>query len=299
MARSYSTKIQPSNSTDALFRAWTTWVRDVFLNGGWVQTTDTGQMDFTTITRPLVANTPQGKIIVRMDDDLQATHPIYAKIEFGSGSNANYPAIWVTLGTGSDGAGLTTGDFFGPTQAAANNHSTSLAPPYSFGSASTSHATFVMGDGTSTNVKLMFSIERGRDDDGAELGEVVYVMYAASNGVMKETQYLLPANGSSQATLQTSQYFATPNGSIYLPHENVGFARYPMWKETGSPARLEPAPPALGFIATFDGFFADEAILGVYMYGTPHYYKRLRFTTAAGGGLASGIGGYSLWVRFE
>jgi hypothetical protein len=296
MARTYSTKIQPSNSTDALFQAWIAFVRDVFLNGAWVQTSDTGQVNFSTVTKPTLANEKRGFIIVRMDDELQGTKPVYARIDFGSGSNANFPAIWVELGTGSNGSGTITGSFFGPTQMAANNHSTTLNPSHSFGSASTSHATFVMADGSSTNMKLMFSVERGRNDDGTMNGDAVYVLYAASNGVMKESQYLLRAGGT-QAPLQTSQYFVAPNGSIYLPYENVGFARYPMWKLVSS--RLEPAPPALGFIATFDGFFAEEAILNVYAYGELHAYKRLRFTTAAGGGLASGIGGYTLWVRFD
>jgi hypothetical protein len=49
MALTLSNTLKPSNSSNALFRAWTKFIRDGFVAGGWLQTTDTGQIDFGTV----------------------------------------------------------------------------------------------------------------------------------------------------------------------------------------------------------------------------------------------------------
>jgi hypothetical protein len=53
--------------------------------------------------------------VYRMADALQATAPIFMRITYGSGNfgtGTPVPAFWVTLGTGSNGAGVITGIFY-------------------------------------------------------------------------------------------------------------------------------------------------------------------------------------------
>lgn len=95
----------PDNTSDATYRVWTKAIFDNIVAGGWVQTSDTGQITFTTVTKPTVINTTSGYSILRMNDSLQSTAPVFMKLEYGCGSNVTYPALWITLGTAMDGSG--------------------------------------------------------------------------------------------------------------------------------------------------------------------------------------------------
>ena len=86
--------------------------------GGWIQTADTGQTSnatFATIYNGTL-NSSSGYQIWRMNDSLQGTYPVFIKIEFGCGSVSNTPAMWVTIGTGSNGTGTITGIVIARTQ---------------------------------------------------------------------------------------------------------------------------------------------------------------------------------------
>lgn len=97
------------NGTDAEFRAWASAIDARFAAFGWVRTADTGQIDFATVLTPTAADQSRGYSIFRMNDALQATTPCFVKIEYGSAGTAALPAIWTTIGTGTNGAGTLTG----------------------------------------------------------------------------------------------------------------------------------------------------------------------------------------------
>lgn len=103
-----------SQATDAAFRAWTQHV-DAMLTGpcGLVQTADTGQMDLAAGTVPVVSPQYQGYRIYRMNDALQASAPVFLKVEYGwGGASTTTPGIGVTIGSGTNGAGSITGAFW-------------------------------------------------------------------------------------------------------------------------------------------------------------------------------------------
>ena len=62
----------------------------------------------TATTRP-GTSTAAGYYILQFNDTLQSTTPILIKIELGTGGAATTPALWVTVGTGSNGSGTLTG----------------------------------------------------------------------------------------------------------------------------------------------------------------------------------------------
>src|SRR4051794_39931473 len=100
------------NSSDALFRAWASGISNALGTVGLVKTGDTGQIDFSSVARPTANSQAMGYEIWRFNDSLQATRPVYFKIEYGAGvaSVAGAPpGIWLTVGTGSNGAGTITG----------------------------------------------------------------------------------------------------------------------------------------------------------------------------------------------
>ena len=121
MATYSQTRAAGNVADDAAFRALFKWFSDNMTTSGWVKTGDTGQVDWTTVTKPTVANTVAGYEI-RESPTQSGYQKIYLKIEFGSGSAATYPAIWITLGTGTDGAGALTGTTTTRDQFFANNN---------------------------------------------------------------------------------------------------------------------------------------------------------------------------------
>lgn len=99
-----------AQTSSVTFQAWVAEVvAALFVSLGVTQTADTGQINPATVAVPGAANTSAGYVIGRFNDTLQSTAPIFFKLEFGSGSAASNPAMWLTVGTGSNGSGTITG----------------------------------------------------------------------------------------------------------------------------------------------------------------------------------------------
>lgn len=97
------------DSSDAAFRTWVAEIiTQLVTTCGLTQTADTGQINTATVTRPAI-NTAAGYVILRFNDTLQSTAPIFMKMEFGSAGTTSTPQIWLTIGTGSNGSGTLTG----------------------------------------------------------------------------------------------------------------------------------------------------------------------------------------------
>lgn len=102
-----------NNSTSAGFQAWGSALSAAMQSCGLSQTSDTGQINWSTVAVPTTANTSAGYEIYQFTDALQSTYPIFVKIEYGTGPNqtttGDYPQIWFTVGEGSNGSGTLTG----------------------------------------------------------------------------------------------------------------------------------------------------------------------------------------------
>jgi hypothetical protein len=96
------------HSSDATFRTWGDKLSTELQNCGLVQTADTGQINWTTVTRP-GTTTNAGYEVFYLNDSLHATSPIYIKLYYGTAGVADRPRIQVEVGTGSNGSGTITG----------------------------------------------------------------------------------------------------------------------------------------------------------------------------------------------
>ena len=170
-----------SQTTNATFEAWVSEVvTALFTTIGVTQTADTGQINPTTVAFPSAANTSQGYVIGRFNDTLQATLPVFFKLEFGSGSGAANPQMWITIGTGSNGSGTITGTV--GTRAAVCN-GTTAGSVTSFTSRYCYNATygflgvcFKIGM-TAANCSLGgFYIGRSNNSSGATTGDGVWLL---------------------------------------------------------------------------------------------------------------------------
>jgi hypothetical protein len=93
-----------SNTNDATFRAWGADLSAAFAEVGLVKTADTGQINWTTVSRPAI-NTVAGYEIWRYADS-----SVFLKVEYGNGSNASDSfSLYITVGQNSNGSGTLTG----------------------------------------------------------------------------------------------------------------------------------------------------------------------------------------------
>lgn len=104
--QAWSTRIR--HDSDVMFREWGLELNTKLAACGLVQTSDTGQVNWTTVTRA-GTNANAGYEIWRFADSIQATAPIFIRIDYGTSSNVSAPRIMVTVGTGTNGAGTLTG----------------------------------------------------------------------------------------------------------------------------------------------------------------------------------------------
>ncbi len=181
-------------SSDATFRTEAQRLSTLITTcGGLVNTADTGQINFTTVTKPVAINTAAGYQIWRFDDALQATFPVYIKLEYGSSGVASGNSIgyWITVGTGTDGAGTLTGQITVRTQLSSSTTAGSGTPTL-FVSADTRRLFFYWSQSTSVN--YWCAIERAREADGSLTADTALAFCSVVTGA--SVLSVLPKTGA-------------------------------------------------------------------------------------------------------
>jgi hypothetical protein len=105
--QSWSTRIR--HDSDATFREWGLELNTKLALAGLVQTADTGQIDWSTVTLQ-ASNTDAGYEIWTLSDALAGSAPVYFRIVYGTGGGTNVPVMRIKVGTATDGAGTLSGD---------------------------------------------------------------------------------------------------------------------------------------------------------------------------------------------
>lgn len=286
-----TTTMTPYNNTDALFRQWCQHIHDT-LALGWVNTSDTGQINLTTVTKPTVANEKKGYEIWRMDDSLQATYPCYIRLDYGSGSLASTLGVWLTLGTGSDGAGNITGKLFDGgsiTAATLSNNSHDTASQALYGSADTNRFTFNVGGVGGVTYLLILGIERTKDSTGADTGDGFLI--AGKSGLATKPSGFTGtvANNScwihyckatgSQPPMSAGWNYILANESPSVFGSDVGIGLV-------IPMATVAQQPGANFAVARIGDFILSATPSMTLYGSTVTYVRLAATVHTNGGIA-------------
>jgi hypothetical protein len=166
-------------TVDADFRSWGSGLSAQFAAIGLVKTADTGQIDWATVLKPTASAQQRGYEIWRFNDALQATKPVFIRIDYGSGQVTSAPGLWVTVGTGTNGAGTLTGQV-GTTRAASAGSAIASATSYCSGSSSR------LNLATNTNaaaVVMVICVERTKNGAGVDTGDgIIRLSYANSDG---------------------------------------------------------------------------------------------------------------------
>lgn len=264
MASFTATPANWTNSSDANFRTWGSYIAARLLAVGMVQTADTGQINWTTVTAPAAISTYQGYEIWRFADTLQATAPVYFKLEYGSGNvAAANPGMRITFGTGSDGAGNLTGTL---SASVVGGVITAYATPGSlFGSGDTNRFVFATWNGASTGTWLGF--ERTLDSSGNPTSEGVWVFskpLVGSSGCSvtfwnRSTGTVGPALGTG---MSVAALFPDTTGIT-----GVQTIVAPVFPEKGVFGN-----PVLNLVGYLTGDIAAGSTPTIYAYGAAHVY---------------------------
>ena len=278
----------PQQTTDAQFKAWATDIHNAIVTtAGWYATGETGTTAMSALTHPTVINTVQGYQIYKMTDTLggasssNGAAPIYIKVEYGSGGGASgvTPAIWLTVGTGSNGSGTITGVLVNRVQLSSISAG-SATTWTSYFSGNTNRIQICMWGGDTVNAfafgsntaNIFFSIERTKDTTGADTAAGVLVMY-------NDIAVAQPKNLASLVANSIPTIEAAARGAL-----NVTNTTMIMGNSAGVvvPIMFSPAPqnPGLGFVTGWSADFARYSQLAVSLYGVSHNYIWLTMSNA-------------------
>jgi hypothetical protein len=187
------------NSTDANFRSWGSGISTAIASLGMVQTADTGQINWASVTAPAQNVFAGYEIWKNSNDSAFATLPIFFKIEYGTSNAVNGgPNVRVQCGTGSNGSGTLTGT------------SAPAVPLFQTNSGT-------LNKGSSTFLNCYFS----GDGAGARFGMMLWVDDLSGAG--GNCCWGFERSLSNTGLLYTSQYFTWIVGSH-------GFST-PVWQQ--------------------------------------------------------------------
>lgn len=205
--------------TDTATRAWAQAVLDALTTGaGLVQTADTGQLNPATVTAP-AAGATLGYYILRFNDALQSTAPIYIKVILVATSTTAFGYCQFSFASGTDGAGTLTGaSIF--TFNGAGGSTTGDVTAYGWGASghgsSFSFVTMSGYAGTSSRAgQQILVVSRTQDSDGTYNGDGFFVL--GNSGYQTNVQW-----GLRTTTGSTASNTSSANGLAAFTGNNQG-----------------------------------------------------------------------------
>lgn len=158
-------------STLANFKAWAQPISAWFATCGWTQSSDTGQVNWSSI-----ASVPgSGAYVYEVWQPNDGLTNFYVKMEYGNFSGqTNCPEIRITISTTTNGAGTATGYILGPILVNPSSFtpaSTTTQYECNFSGALSRICVMMWRNGTVAN--SMFAIERSLNSSGVYTGSYV------------------------------------------------------------------------------------------------------------------------------
>jgi len=270
-----------ATSTDlASFKNWGRQIHDA-LSGfdGWTQTSDTGQVDWSTLSSAPTAPATVYEVW-KMSDSLASASPVYVRFDFRpySGSTTGINAL-VTLGTGSDGSGNITGN---ATSALAcvvssTNYATGYSWKFSAEPGRFTVMAFVGGVGTSSTFPFVLNIERSRNSSGVFTEDYTTVLCMYSS--VSHCQSVFKPGGAVNTT----------QDNTYVPA--IGFS--PNSGAVGSYCFVSPVFPIVGRVDNpIVGLLSCKAadVLEGTTFGVTLYGENVTYWPSKSGGVSVNFG---------
>ena len=209
-------------TSDAEFRAWGKAISDGIAAMGQTRRAESGQVNWTTVTKPTLASTVAGFDCFAFADAFQATAPVVYKLEYGTGNSANAMGLWLTVGSGTDGAGNVTGVIIARRQIGQWTTSTTVSPTLIAGS--TNWIGVFVATGVVTH---LFHLERTHDASGADTDLGVLASVSGTWSGQDTSQYLARVNIGTISNEGTLGALAPSTGSGSIGSQTMVFPIFP------------------------------------------------------------------------
>lgn len=284
-----------TNSSDANFRTWGSYLSGRKAAVGLVQTADTGQVNWTTATAPIIANSYLNYEIWRFADSLQATAPVFIKVEYGSNTSTNNPGVRVQFGSGSNGAGTLTGAVSAQYLAAVTATTTAVEVK---GSGGTARFCVAAAFTTSGTYCMQYGFERSKDASGNDTAEAVLGFFNNSPSGNSTSARYVPVWSTTLGDIGSTSTMAVP-------------ALFPPGATATSGSQIVVSPilhskgifmnPGMNFLGYYSESIASNGTPSIYMYGaTRTYYTLPQNAGVAGSGWQGpGAGTECLAIRYD
>lgn len=219
MANTYENyTVNDLTDTDAKFQAWVQAIEAAFLASGFlVVAADTGQINPATVTKPTVVSTYAGFRIYKANDSLQATKPLYVKMEYGVSIGVNRPICRVTIATATNGAGTLTG-VISSASTLQGTGSDGSGAAFVIGGGGSRCAFFQHYDSGNTNFQNFFAIGRFLNPADGGAGGDGYTAFFMQANAQSQTIGASLSYGDGAAAWSSSQIgvlVTDPSGSIH------------------------------------------------------------------------------------
>lgn len=290
MATRFSSTLVSDITTDARFRANAQFVEDTLVTtGGWLLSTETGDTAPGSLAHPTAINTKKGFRVYKTNDGLTQ---VYMRIDYGStaAASGNGFGMWITLGTGSDGAGTLSGVFFnggGSTQATvgASNTTGTTGAVNSYGSADTGRVHLGMFVSTTAANIVVFSLERTKDSTGADTSDGILISAritgstsiwasVAVSGCIECSVCALVAGGTQPTSEYGLSFILTRNNPSETFGNPVGVGLIQHFKGAS-------VQPGVGLCAVNSSDVSAEGSFTQTIYGATRTYQHINSLSAA------------------
>jgi len=271
-----TTSFTLSVASDAVFRAWGSWISSLFGTFGWTAEYSlfaTGT-NWTDVTTPAADSTARVTEIWKMADSLQASAPLFLKIEYGRVATTA-PAFRLSIGTGHSGSGTLTGVLW-DTGAGYRGTAQNLNTVTNFASGDTNRIWFslgVTGTGTSATLMLGLSVERRKNSDGtdAATGFLLALWSSSPTGSFRVAQGTT-ASGSPTTTPVTGSLtaaYSAVSGSQSLTYDGHSAVAPVLY-------HLGPSEIGLALCAGTSGVTSPGATFVADVFGASHTFLQLQ-----------------------
>lgn len=272
-------QLAPDNSSDAAFRLWGKGIADQIIAFGWTRTSDTGMINWTTVTRPTSSADYRGYDVFQMGDTLNGTTgPMVLKIQYGGESSSGQdPALKISVANRSNGSGTLLGNVYNSAGIFVPDATRSTDLYRCTMSGATNRLAMALWDnGLGGNPGMLyFSIERSHDSTATDTddGFIVIVSANSSSGVFALTnQIFVPREtlGSVQ-TVSTHlaalvPYTEISSSSVYAGKIGI-YPIFPYYGIMGNPS-LNTAIYKSSDISLY-------SVVTARMYGANHTFRAM------------------------
>lgn len=182
-------------TSDATWRTMLAAIKSNIEAMGWVQTSDTGQLDVTTSLKPTAGNQVRGYLLWRANDSLAGTNPMILRLAFGSTGSSTALRINVQVGHTTDGAGTFSGvtNFYNRGDLDGPASSTTAYECYFCGDTNRIVINLFDNHPSTSNI-FGISVERTHDAAGADTAVGMFVV--TSRGQIDNYHRTIPYSGT-------------------------------------------------------------------------------------------------------